>query len=111
MQKRLFTELNNAVAALHRELKANGKWNEVLLRTFSEFGRRVAQYASGGTDQGTANNHLFMRRPKKGEYAPFHETYLNQAPSRGAPVTLLKKSFRETQQLLSGLPEVMGDYA
>ena len=28
----------------------------VLIFTFSEFGRRVAQNASGGTDHGTANN-------------------------------------------------------
>jgi uncharacterized protein (DUF1501 family) len=28
--------------------------------TFSEFGRRVAQNASGGTDHGTANNMLFF---------------------------------------------------
>lgn len=30
--------------------------NDVLLFTFSEFGRRVAQNASNGTDHGTANN-------------------------------------------------------
>ena len=29
---------------------------DVLLFTFSEFGRRVAQNASNGTDHGTANN-------------------------------------------------------
>ena len=52
-----------------------------------------------------------MKRPKKGEYAPFHETYLNAVPSRGAPLALLKKSFKETQQLLGSLPEEMGDFA
>jgi len=30
--------------------------DDVLLFTFSEFGRRVAQNASNGTDHGTANN-------------------------------------------------------
>jgi len=29
---------------------------DVLIMTFSEFGRRVSQNASGGTDHGTANN-------------------------------------------------------
>jgi len=52
-----------------------------------------------------------MKRPKKGEYAPFHETYLNMVPPRGTPLSLLRKSFRETQLLLSGLPEEMGDFA
>ena len=28
--------------------------------TFSEFGRRVSQNASGGTDHGTANNMFFI---------------------------------------------------
>ncbi len=52
-----------------------------------------------------------MRRPKKGEYAPFHEAYLKMVPSRGTPLSLLRKSFRETQQLLAALPEEMGDHA
>jgi uncharacterized protein (DUF1501 family) len=59
-QKRLFTELNDALAAFTKDLKSNGKWNEVLIATFSEFGRRVAQNASGGTDHGTANQMFFM---------------------------------------------------
>ncbi len=33
--------------------------NDVMIMTFSEFGRRVRQNASGGTDHGTANN-LFV---------------------------------------------------
>lgn len=52
-----------------------------------------------------------MKRPKKGEYAPFHETYLKVVPARGTAQSLLKKTFKEIQQLLAGLPEEMGDYA
>jgi uncharacterized protein (DUF1501 family) len=37
-------------------LKDNNRFNDVMLFTFSEFGRRVEQNASGGTDHGTANN-------------------------------------------------------
>jgi uncharacterized protein (DUF1501 family) len=40
-------------------LKINNRFNDVLLFTFSEFGRRVAQNASNGTDHGKANN-MFM---------------------------------------------------
>jgi uncharacterized protein (DUF1501 family) len=31
-----------------------------MVMTFSEFGRRVSQNASGGTDHGTANNMFFI---------------------------------------------------
>ncbi|MFI5185980.1 MAG: DUF1501 domain-containing protein [Chitinophagales bacterium] len=58
-QQRLFTELSDAVRAFTKDLKGNNRFNDVLLFTFSEFGRRVSQNASGGTDHGTANN-MFM---------------------------------------------------
>jgi uncharacterized protein (DUF1501 family) len=59
-QKRLFTELNDAVKAFTNDLKSNGRFNDVLMMTFSEFGRRVSQNASNGTDHGTANNMFFI---------------------------------------------------
>jgi uncharacterized protein (DUF1501 family) len=55
-QKRLFTEMNDAIAAFVKDLKSNNRFQDVMLMTFSEFGRRVSQNASGGTDHGTANN-------------------------------------------------------
>jgi len=58
-QQRLFTEMNEAVKAFVKDLQANNRFNDVMLFTFSEFGRRVEQNASGGTDHGTANN-MFM---------------------------------------------------
>ena len=59
-QKRLFTELNDAVKAFTADLKKNNRFQDVLMMTFSEFGRRVTQNASGGTDHGTANNMFFI---------------------------------------------------
>jgi len=59
-QKRLFTEMNDAVKAFVADLQANHRFEDVLLMTFSEFGRRVTQNASGGTDHGTANNMFFV---------------------------------------------------
>lgn len=58
-QQRLFREMNDAVSAFVKDLKSNNRFEDVLLFTFSEFGRRVQQNASGGTDHGTANN-MFM---------------------------------------------------
>ncbi|MXV14944.1 DUF1501 domain-containing protein [Hufsiella ginkgonis] len=44
------------VAAFLKDLHQTGKLDETLVLTFSEFGRRVEQNASNGTDHGTANN-------------------------------------------------------
>ena len=55
-QKNLLTQYSEAVTAFVEDLKANQKLKDVVIMTFSEFGRRVEQNASGGTDHGTANN-------------------------------------------------------
>jgi len=55
-QDRLFKELNDGLQAFVQDLKSNGRMDDALIFTFSEFGRRVSQNASGGTDHGTANN-------------------------------------------------------
>jgi uncharacterized protein (DUF1501 family) len=59
-QKRLFKEMNDAVKSFVSDLKNNNRFNDVMLMSFSEFGRRVKQNASGGTDHGTANNMFFV---------------------------------------------------
>lgn len=59
-QQRLFKEMDDAIKAFVNDLKSNGRFEDVLLITFSEFGRRVEQNASGGTDHGTANNMFFI---------------------------------------------------
>lgn len=52
-----------------------------------------------------------MRRPKKGEYAPFHEIYLKALPKRTGAPALLRQTFREAQDLFGNLPETAGDCA
>ncbi|GAB4148961.1 MAG: DUF1501 domain-containing protein [Bacteroidia bacterium] len=58
-QNRLLKIYADALKALSDDLKSAGKWNDTLIMTFSEFGRRVKQNASGGTDHGTANVMIF----------------------------------------------------
>jgi uncharacterized protein (DUF1501 family) len=58
-QGRLLQEYAEAVEIFIRDLKSLNRLDETLVMTFSEFGRRVAQNGSGGTDHGTANN-LFL---------------------------------------------------
>jgi len=51
---RLMGELNDALVAFAQDMKAQGNFGRVMLMTFSEFGRRVTQNASNGTDHGAA---------------------------------------------------------
>jgi uncharacterized protein (DUF1501 family) len=59
-QTKLFTELNDALTVFVKDLKQNRRFEDVMIMTFSEFGRRVKQNASNGTDHGTANNMFFI---------------------------------------------------
>jgi len=52
--RNLLRQLGDALASFVGGLKTDGLLDKVILLTFSEFGRRVAQNASGGTDHGTA---------------------------------------------------------
>lgn len=54
--KRLLTMYSEGLAALTKDLRQNHLLDNTLVMTFSEFGRRVKQNASGGTDHGKANN-------------------------------------------------------
>ena len=47
-------QVGDALLAFQKELQAQGNDGRVLSLVFSEFGRRVRQNASGGTDHGTA---------------------------------------------------------
>ncbi len=47
-------ELSDACAAFIKDLKAHGQDERVLVLSFSEFGRRLKENASRGTDHGTA---------------------------------------------------------
>ncbi|QDV47717.1 hypothetical protein Enr13x_76280 [Stieleria neptunia] len=50
----LLRQWSDAVAAFLRDMKAHGHTDRVCVMTFSEFGRRVAENASAGTDHGAA---------------------------------------------------------
>ncbi len=52
----LLKQYSDSVSAFVADLKQQGTFDDTLIMTFSEFGRRVKQNASNGTDHGTANN-------------------------------------------------------
>ncbi|MDB5284900.1 MAG: twin-arginine translocation pathway signal, partial [Bacteroidota bacterium] len=49
-------DLSEGLNTFMYDLKSNNRLDDVTVFVFSEFGRRVAQNASNGTDHGTANN-------------------------------------------------------
>ncbi|WP_394993414.1 DUF1501 domain-containing protein [Emticicia sp.] len=73
-QERLLKNYADSVNVFVNDLKKNNRLNDVAIMTFSEFGRRVKQNASGGTDHGTANNIFLiaekLNRPKVLNEAP-----------------------------------------
>jgi uncharacterized protein (DUF1501 family) len=59
----LLTQWSEALSAFHRRLSRDGQSDRVLVMTFSEFGRRLAENASDGTDHGAAAP-VFFSGPK-----------------------------------------------
>lgn len=53
-QQRLLADLADSLKAFVDDMKAQGNQGRVMVMTFSEFGRRVAENANGGTDHGAA---------------------------------------------------------
>lgn len=58
-QDQLLKIYSESISALVKDLKKTNKFKDTLILTFSEFGRRVKENGSKGTDHGTANN-LFV---------------------------------------------------
>jgi uncharacterized protein (DUF1501 family) len=63
---RLMATLSTGVAAFMKDLKQQGNDKRTLVMTFSEFGRRVSENASRGTDHGTAAPMFVFGEPVTG---------------------------------------------
>ena len=51
-------ELADGIVAFRSALTELARWDSTLLITYAEFGRRVRENMSGGTDHGTASVHF-----------------------------------------------------
>ena len=58
--KRLLSQLSGGLESFAKSMQAAGQWDNVLIMTYSEFGRRVGENQSGGTDHGTAAAHFML---------------------------------------------------
>jgi uncharacterized protein (DUF1501 family) len=74
-QSQLLKQYAEGLSAFIHNLKEAGQWDDTLIFTFSEFGRRVEENASQGTDHGAAGNvFLFGKNLKK-------KGVVNEAPN------------------------------
>jgi uncharacterized protein (DUF1501 family) len=76
-QDRLLKDLGDSVKSFVADLQAQGNFQRVMLMTFSEFGRRVAENANGGTDHGAAAPLFVIGHKVK---AGLHGKYPSLAP-------------------------------
>ena len=72
--ERLLRTYSEAIDAFVTDLEENNSFKSVMVMTFSEFGRRVVQNASGGTDHGTANNLFLISKSLK------QKGFINETP-------------------------------
>ena len=66
LHRRLLTYTSDAVAGFIRDLERIGRADDVTLMIFSEFGRRVPENVSLGTDHGAANAMFVVGNQVKG---------------------------------------------
>lgn len=66
--RELLRELDESLSGTVKALKEIGIWNETVIMTYSEFGRRAAENGSRGTDHGMAAPHFLMGGKLKGGF-------------------------------------------
>lgn len=53
-------QVANGLASFQQAMQKAGLWNNVLVVTYSEFGRRAGENRGAGTDHGTASSHMIL---------------------------------------------------
>ena len=72
---RLMADLDDSIAAFHRDMTKQGNDDRVLVMTFSEFGRTVAENNSQGTDHGSATPMFIVGNGVKPGVHGHHPSY------------------------------------
>ena len=66
LHQRLLTYVSDAVDGFMKDIERLGRADDVVMLVFSEFGRRVPENTSLGTDHGTANHMYLIGKPVTG---------------------------------------------
>ena len=83
-QAELFRRIGDAILAFYTDLEAIGRADQVSLMMFSEFGRRVAENASLGTDHGVAGPMFMLGKGVKGGIYGEHPSLTDLDMAEGA---------------------------
>ncbi|MBL9136658.1 MAG: DUF1501 domain-containing protein [Verrucomicrobiales bacterium] len=97
--ERLLRELGDGMKSFVSDLRGLGVLNRVLVMAFSEFGRRVEENASGGTDHGAAGP-VFFFGPR------FRKLWVGRHPSL-APDDLVRGDLRHSIDFRSVYAEAL----
>ena len=122
LHQRLLTYVSDAVAGFMKDMERIGRADDVTMLVFSEFGRRVPENTSLGTDHGTANHmYLIGKQVKGGHYGRAPSlTELDEGDNlvfttdfRRVYATVIERwlGYREADQLLSGKFETFPVFA
>jgi uncharacterized protein (DUF1501 family) len=68
----LLKQLAEGIVAIKQACEELGRWNDTMVVTYCEFGRRAKENASGGTDHGTANVQFAFGGALKGGFRGEH---------------------------------------
>ncbi len=108
---RLLQQLDGALKSFLADLKAQGNAERVVVMTFSEFGRRVGENASGGTDHGQGSCLFVLGKAVKGGLYGKHPSLTDLADGdlkyttdfRGVYATVLEDWLKaKSQPILKG---------
>jgi uncharacterized protein (DUF1501 family) len=111
VQDRLLEQFSDAMKAFYDDLAAHGNDKRVLTMTFSEFGRRIEENASRGTDHGEASPLFLVGGGVKGgvygAYPDFSQTNIGnlrfQTDFRSVYATVIERWLgRPSQKILRG---------
>jgi uncharacterized protein (DUF1501 family) len=94
-QNALLANVDAAVSAFMQDLAAHGQADRVVLMTWSEFGRRVHENGSKGTDHGAAAPLFVIGKPVKGGLAGEYPSLTNTIDSGNLKYTV---DFRSVYQ-------------
>ena len=103
VHRRLLTYTSDAVSAFVRDLERIGRADDVALMIFSEFGRRVPENVTLGTDHGAANVMFVVGNGVKGGH--YGEVPSLTKLAEGDNLAYTTDFRRVYQTLISGWPE------